>query len=827
MMTMLLSLTAMSARATFTSCYLYRHDVSDLTYTYNFNVARIAAHTRLIQDLDIDLKSNAYPNFDQSRNFTATFHSLVVDDQCNLIVATSAFFLSLVADTFAPKYPNVMFAARVTDDLPVDFPTNFAYFTVSMHQGLFRAGAVASRYVSDQSCIGFIATRLTRSWEPNAFYSGMVWANRTSRVSLLAVSLEEDTSADAEMAAADLMVTKGCEVIISVTTNNVLPSYVANAYPNVSTIGYAADSALTAGDSVLSSVYSDLQYFFYNLTIDAINATMPRMYSLNMSTEILLAELSPRSSVSLVAVADLAKGFADSVDVSCGSFTDRNGVYHAHLCVNSSNRNQYPYLDSRITFMPAFRSPIFCREGYYASYDPTTLALACLVCPANTYTPTAGLIACQPCEDGLTATEGSSGCTVPSNSSFELLLIIPIVVGTLAVLIVTGAVTASLLRVRVASSLDPRNAPPGPYVALAMLGVDGARSDRHWRHSLTNMCDVYDQLAAIISSVANEHKGYIFLSVGDVFMLAMKEPTDLVQLLGHVHERASRASWPCVIRLKIALHYGTPNIGESQSRKVAGGDDDKRKTYTGAEVDILRAMWKKEVEETCDVVLSDKAREHLEKGKGHHDVAGHDVVLYNLRDPTPFTSDDGKFLLQASELCFEVREQSPVEGGTSATSMTNPLSVGAPQFDAANNAGDNDARSGATPSETSETVDDDLTRLVTPSAISKEELDALRSLGVDLLQKFIRVFSFDDQVSIVTAIAKKLHVQSPQIPEMKTSAKKSFNVLRNSLRQICSQLLLSMDEMELHSWLDGVAAHVDDGRPAGEDTQASRAPLHS
>lgn len=817
--------------ATFTSCYLYRNDVSDLTFTYNFNVARIAAHARLIQDLSIDLKSNAYPNFDQSRNFTASFESLVNDDRCNLIVATSPTMLTLVADTFAVRYPNVMFVARVSDDLPDDFPPNFSYFTVSMFQGLFRAGAVASQYVTggSGSCIGFIATRLTRSWEPNSLYAGMSWANRTSSVALLAVSLEDDTSAEAETMAADLLVAKGCEVIVSVTSNNVLPTYIANAYPDVSTIGYAADSALTAGDSVLSSVYSDLQYFFYNMTIDAINATMPASYLLNMSTEVVLAELSPRSSVSLVSVAEAVKRYADAHDVSCLSFVDRYGVAHSNECVNSSNRDQYPYLNSQITFMPAFRSPLLCGAGYYASYDVSTLALTCNVCPANTYTSRAGLESCLPCETGLAAPVGSSGCSVPSNSSFELLLIIPIVIGSLAVVIVSGAIIASLFRVRVASSLDPRNAPPGPQVAMAMLGVDGARSDRQWRHSLTNMCDVYDQLAAIVSSVANDHKGYIFLSVGDVFMLAMNEPTDLVQLLGHVQERATRASWPCAIRLKMALHYGTPNIGESQSRKVAGGDDDKRKTYTGAEVDVLRSIWKKEIAETYDVVLSGKARENLE-AKGLGGVNGESAILYELQEPLAFTSDDGDVSLHTSDLRFIMRQQHHQgDGDTSASSMTNPLSVAMPQLDATTNTtGENDARSGATPSETSETVDDDLTRLVTPSAISKEELDALRSLGVDLLQKFIRVFSFDDQVSIVTAISKKLHVQSPQIPEMKTSAKKSFNVLRNSLRQICSQLLLSMDEMELHSWLDGVAAHINnDGRLAGEDTQAVRAPALS
>lgn len=813
-----------SSDALFTSCYLYRNDVSDLTFTYNFNVARIAAHARLIQDISIDLQSNAYPNFDATANFSEKFEKLAVTDGCNMIVLTSSRFLGLVR-MFAPIYPNITFIYRVSDSLPTIFPTNSAFYTVSIHQGLFRAGAVASHYVDDGGCVGFIANRFTRSWEADAFFRGMEWANRTGAVSLLLVLLGEDGSAANELNAADLLLTQqGCTVVITTTLNNVLPEFVGSMSSSAVSIGYGADAALTAGDSVLTSVYAGLEGFFYNITRDAILNTLPWSYEVNQSSEVILAELSPRSSVSLVSIADEAKTYADAHDCSCGNFTDQDGV-HRQLCVNISNRDNFPYLNNNIHFKAAYRPPTVCNPGTYASYDGTTFALSCIVCGPNTFAPIAGSKACIPCETGLVSAPGSSSCGAPQQSSFEALLVIPIVVGAIAGLLVCGAATVSMFRVRVAPSLDPRNAPSGPEVALAMIGVDGTRSERQWRHSLTNMCDVYDQLAAIISSVANIHKGYIFLSVGDVFMIAMDDTFDLVQLLGHVQERAAGASWPCSIRLKMAVHFGTPEIGESQSRKVPGGDDDRRKTYSGTDVEILRLLWKRELSEPHDLVVSDLARARLE-ARGTNETGC--MMMFELSEPVPLHMEDKRRTVAASDLRFLPRATPPLHssdltGGES--DHMNPLSIALPPLGDLGGSGDPDSRSGVSPSESSDNVDDDLSRLVTPSAISKEELDALRSLGVDLLQKFIRVFNFDDQVSIVTAIAKKLHVQAPQIPEMKTSAKKSFNVLRNSLRQICSQLLLSMDEVELHAWLDAVAAQMNEVEEhAEEDTQAAQAP---
>lgn len=808
---------------TFTSCYLFYSDVSDLSFTYNYNDARILAHSQLISvtsGYNIDLLSNVYSNFEETPDAAAALESLILDDGCNLIVSTSSKILAdFDLQAFAQAHPSVMFAQRTDGQVFSSTIPNYANIIIQETQHLFMSGAVASSQA--QTCVGFVYPHLMLSWQPNAFFRGFLWANR-SEMPLYVVHLDGDSSETAEARAISLLVKKGCDVIVSMTTNNIVNTQIAALNnESVMSVGYGSDASLIAGDSVLTSMFLSLTSLFYNITADAIDVyqghrtafSVPTFYA-NKSSEVSLADVSPRAASGMTQRAAQARSFADSTDCSCGTFADELGIVRSG-CLAEADKRNYPHLDNRIRHLSNWTPPSTCPPGTVVSYHVADFSLTCVECPAGYFAAYFGSSSCAACDGGLVSEAGSAACHVPHTSSFDTVLVVPIVLGGLVAIAVCVVALLLLLRTSVEPSRDPRNAPRGPTVAIAMIGVDGMQSDRNWRSSLTNMCDVYDRLASIVAPAANKRKVYTFVSVGDVVMIAGKDAGELLSLLTEVHDAAYATRWPCKIRLKLILHCGEPIIGES---KRLSGDDDVRITYSGTAVDLVRGLWRKDT--GCELTVTAAALQHVEL----------DATRCQVSAPLECAIEE-KQIYHASVVCVNFIDTADQQQPEAVELSLNPLDT-ASLNDGADVGGDGESRRGmSSASETSEGVEDDLARLVTPSAISKEELEALRSLGVDLLQKFLRVFTFDDQVSIVVSIAKKLHVQTPKIPEMKTAVKKSFNVLRNSLKHICNQLLMSIDEKELQQWLDAVTSHVqkreaNETATVKEDTQAVR-PLTS
>jgi hypothetical protein len=310
-------------------------------------------------------------------------------------------------------------------------------------------------------------------------------------------------------------------------------------------------------------------------------------------------------------------------------------------------------------------------------------------------------------------------------------------------------------------------------MCIAMIGVDSTRSDKRWRTNLGSMCAVYDTMSQLVIPQANEHRVYIFVLMGDVFMLAHSSPPVMIRLLAAVAKAALEADWPCCIELKMAMHIGVPTVVETEA-----GSERAKVSYRGADVDLVRAIWRRDVG-SAHVVLTHSSLPALVPDETKSFIVGEPVEA----------GVDGAEKVMIQLITFPM---------SNAKGPSNPLAVSDDSSDRAGQASDWE-----------DSIDDELSKLVTSStSIPPPQRELLKHLAVDLLQKFLRVLSFDDQVGVITTIASKLRVSLPRVPEMKTAMKKSFNVLKNSLRQICGQLLLSVDEREMTAWVRAISEHA-------------------
>lgn len=808
---------AAEANASFTSCYIYRDDVSDVSFTYGYNAARLAAHGSLLQDVQLDLRSNAYSDFVQVANATERLESILRSDGCNLVMTTSSGVMGNANLTdFAVRYPSVFFMERLAVQPPARpwAPSNYASYQTLMYQNIFAAGAIAAAQSS--SCIGVIYPYRTQRWIPNAVQQGAIWADITTPV--FAVMLGSSSNPQDEIGITDLLLKRGCDIILSVSTSSTVAQYVASLQRDtIMGIGFGQDASLTAGDAILTSVLEDFRYFFYNVTLAVINRTSIAPHTvLWRSTEMVVGDVSPRARSDIDDLAERVRDYISTNPVLCQAFSDQDGVRHTG-CIDNTQLQNYTFLDQRVHEMSGWQSSLKCPAGTYAEHDTLTFELQCHTCPPNTFSSTAGSTRCTACHEGLQSDAGSSACSTKSEEGFSRLLIIPIVIGAVLIIGVAALIAFALLRSTTEPTRDAANAPRGPRVAFAMIGVDGSRSDRQWRSSLATMCDVYDRLAAVVTPIANKHRVYTFVSVGDVVMLAASSTQTLFDVLVEVHHSAWSVAWPCTVYLKLVLHEGCPTVVEGRRGASAAS---KRVVYSGRDLDLLRSLWRHDT--THDLVLSESAMQCVTVPPEYRVLPAESYISPDLPLASMFTgvmvggtgfnpnsNESNRVPIMASKTA------AGGGGGAHKEVISNPLDLrmhnnddGEEELRQANGSMNSNSTS-VTGSEMSEAADDDLARLVAPTNISKDELDALCSLGVDVLQKFLRVFSFDDQVNIVSGIAKRLHVQAPRIPAMKTSVKRSFNVLRNSLKQICNQLLLSMDGRELQSWLRAVAQYMD------------------
>jgi hypothetical protein len=788
-------------RSSVTSCFVYNRNVLDLSFTYNFNKARIAAHVIVGNDHgSVTIFSKSISDFSDAANRTALLIGFLDGGQCDLVVSIDPnSWADVDISRIASMYPSIQFVENSAERLLRSkvSASNYAAFTFDVDTQFFAAGYLAGKQAS--KCVGAVYGNSPKTIV-TSFFHGLQHSGSTA--SLIAINVSTKNSA----LLVDLFGQAGCEVVFGMADETlVYPGLVATASEKYSimSIGLGNDASTIYGDSVLTSVYYDLTSLFANMTAQVVEE---KPFSIDsVIKEGIFAPLSTAARSS-----DFPPALQDGL---CGAtWTDKSGTVHTE-CPTLLQRLDFSAVDSRIDFRPALADPQYCPPGTYTSYNMSTFELSCPACQEGTFAASRGSAACSPCDAGLVAAAGSSACEPPEVVSKSWIIVVAVLVPLFVVILVVSLICL-FNRSGTDKSRDSSIAPRGPTVVLGMLGVDQTVSSKKWRSSLSRMCGVYDKIYFLVSSCATSNGVYVFTSVGDIVMVAASTEHQILSFFAAVSAEAAVTQWGCDVVLKFAMHTGTPSVLVNEQANA----DNARVAYTGPDVELLRLLWK--VESKCLVTASMSCTGGGEAGAP---AAVFTQQAHDAEQNIPFKGiiAYGKWRLEQSKpgSPATTAEQNASSAKKDEFSGSPPKTQKSeenvevaedddeePEKEVASNPLSRHSQSSDNRDET------DLDGLLDPPSLGKQQIEAIRGLCVDFIQKLLMVMQFEEQVSLVSHVATALHIPKPTISSTATR-KKSSNMLRPCTRLICQQLLATVDENEMLKWIAGLKE--EDGAQAG------------
>lgn len=779
---------AAAQRTAVTSCFVYYRNVLDLSYTYNFNKARIAAHMIVINEYtSVTFLSKSVSDFILAENGTVRTAQLLAfldGGHCDLCVSMDPLsWADVDINAVAARFPTIQFIENSAERLlrTTVAASNYAAFSFDYESQYFAAGYLAGKHSS--TCVGLVFTTGPAT-AVTSFYHGMQAA--VSGAALIATNVST-THSDLLV---DLFGKAGCEVVFAVSDRTlVYPGLVATAsdkYPMMS-IGIGNDASTIYGDSVLTSVFNDLTQFFADMTRKLVlgeTFTIPTM--LNAT---LVATLSPLANTAAKPV--IRDGLCDRV------WTDKEETVHT-TCPTALQRLSFSAVDRGVQLRPTLKGPTACPAGTTYQYNISDFNIICTKCLAGTFSAAAGATVCLPCENDLVAPEPGSTSCVPSPEESKAWVLVVAVLVPLFVIILILTLLWLINRSTADRSRDSAYAPRGPAVVLGMLGVDQTASSKKWRSSLSRMCTVYDKVYFLVSRTATANDVYVFTSVGDIVMVAAATEQKMLAFFSAAAAESAITPWGCEMVLKFAMHAGTPSVVVNEHANV----DTARVAYTGPDVELLRALWKVE---TRALVIASTAcvgggtatipqaeftpTVHNPEQNIHYKCINQYGTWVLPAAPPPGQHPDGdEFggrtkVGQQEEEAITLGEDEDEEGQEETEEKaTNPLS---------------------SKSLGSEGGAMELDGLLDPPSLGKHQIEAIRGLCVDFIQKLLMVMQFEEQLTLVSHIATALHVPKPAISST-PSRKKSSNMLRPCTRLICQQLLATVDEDDMLRWIAGL-----------------------
>ena len=788
---------------------MYYTNVLDLAFTYNYNKARIAAHVFVSSTYpNATVVSKSISDFSIAANRTDQLLSFLVEGQCDLVVSVDPrSWQDVDIASVAALYPSVQFVENSAERLLRSFVSspNYDAYTLDLDTPFFAAGYVAGKQA--QTCVGAVYGQTPGTYV-TSFYHGLVHAG--SSASLIAINASTANSG----ILANLFGEAGCEVLVSFAdeylTYPSLVASMASKYPQLMSIGLGADASTIYGDSVLTSVYFDLTQLFINFSTQILQGGQLQIDGV-VETKY-LAELSP-----LAVDAQLALVFQDGL---CGGlWKDTTGTVYTS-CPSRLQRLDFNAIDNNIALRPPLTDPANCLAGSFTLYSSSDFSLTCPACGLGQYSATAGSASCTSCDPGLvTLRPGSVSCQTPSDSSKTWIIVVGVIVPLVGIALIAVLVW-TLNRQPADLSRDSSIAPRGPVVVLGMLGVDQAQSNKKWRSSLSKMCNVYDKIYSIVSRSATAQGIYVFTSVGDIVMVSTATEHQMFMFFESVSAEAQQTNWGCDIKLKFAMHVGTPTVifNEQVNAETA------RVAYTGPDVDLLRSLWKVEHPAAlvtissacggggapnhppaeCSAVAQGAANEQTVSyravfayGKWRSQSLPEDKPV-DAGVPPPVKHNDEfsgarALSVKTEEEASSVQEEEEIEA---QTETSNPLSAVA---------------SGGTASQGEMELDG----LLDPPSLTKNQIEAIRGLCVDFIQKLLMVMKFEEQVTLVSHVASALHIAKPVISTT-PFGKKSSNMLRPCTRLICQQLLATIGENEMLRWIAGLKSEIPESPAAAQ-----------
>ena len=616
--------------------------VSDLGYSFSFNSARLAVE----EDLKVKYPSTPF-TFVSVQNVaygistdeqTALVQSFISDGFHCIIGADPIVFGDKFED-FILNFTNVTFVALQAFSGYVPHPNRLAMMA-DPSAGYFVAGAAAASL--SKSCVAFILSWAEdQQGPPNAyagFLAGVRSVNSTLTVHALSEESWEDDFADTVLASA--FMEKGCEVIAHYSDPRVIDVAVLNAeMPGVFSVGPHSNLQEYVGDSVLVAAFPDYKAHFLQIAQDLLNTG-----GLNQSRYVngTFTHFFVTSSVSANAPAAAAAAFATASahvvaakgEVVCGVWSLAKG---GQLPLKKNGCYDYTVpppslpVDPHVVVHPHFTDPAGCLAGSYYNYsfDVNGLfSLSCIPCPVNTFGASSGMQQCTPCSAGTTTlAPGATQCHVPA-PSYSLIIEIVVPIGGCCV------VAAFLLffcqRHRRRNVRAPRAAP------LCLLFTDVESSTSLWQKHPDGMAKSMEIHHTVIRRVIDTCDAYEVKTVGDSFMIAVKNIVDAAIVANEIQRSLREAEWPkemvCPydekskdghgLRVRIGLHYCTdlhPTYEPLQQYY----------DYYGNDVNISARV------ESCaeggQVLMTEETKDQLVLDEDFETLLGDDVVieLYN------------------------------------------------------------------------------------------------------------------------------------------------------------------------------------------------------
>lgn len=561
-------------------CYSYFGSISDLGWTFSFNLGRLKTHEALVR---------AFPGYifesvaTQNAFFVGNATKIVEDyalGGCNVILTNNELLLGGHDDYFTSRFPAVQFVllndAKVSN---FDFP-NRVYVGFDYAQGYFIAGAGAAAQSS--SCIAFLAA-WSAFLNPVAAFSGFLKGVRSVNATIPVHVISQNSwyYPDSDVVLTDAFVSHGCDIIAHYSDPREVDLRVSSAAAasgkNLLSIGPHSELQQYVGDTVLSSVYLDWSAVLVPilttfLQTGALNQTAP-IFKGVVDNVMTVAVASPLASdAARTAMASATATIMSGTKPVCGPLTLSNGqayVYNSGNCVTLNENIASFITDAHTIVHPSYTDRTACAAGTFYRYEMENglLELTCTPCGANTYSSIAGSAVCAACESGTIADAGSASCKKPpllSNGA-----VAGIVVGGVAAL----ALVSLYLFLSRGSVRRNRNAPR--EAPLCLLFTDVESSTSLWQTFSSSMAVAMETHHRVIREVIEACDAYEVKTVGDAFMIATKSVVDGTLVAIQIQRALQSASWPSDLkyghtngdaanwnglRVRIGVHYCTDVI---------------------------------------------------------------------------------------------------------------------------------------------------------------------------------------------------------------------------------------------------------------------------
>lgn len=588
-------------------CYVVPNRMTDLGFSYNFNVARRRVHAEL---------ALAFPGYTlgsalvqdtsalSTSSLNVTLRRFIQTKQCSLVMSVgllsgSSNFLYLIP----PDFPDVRFveySARVAVDdagvLPAPLPPNMRGFTLGFTSAWFAAGVAAA--VQCNRCVGFLSPFENQVFSVNAFARGMRWAAERGWVrpenayrnstSCPLYSITQNSFFDpvAEEQVATLFIEKGCDLIAYWNDDQTISAVVAEHMANmrggsrlrttalvddgqqVFSLSYNVDATLLWGDSVFVSVVVTPDVVLRPMITDAmLNRSLTSVVA-NGTAGAKLSAFSPLANRTAVAAATAAYDTLRHENLWCGGFQATDGSWWYHGCMREEMLfvTRPTVLDVLVHRLPPFVKRTACPSGTRAVYDDlVNFSLRCEGCPADSVSNNTGV--CIRCPAHQQPDGNQSGCiprlVVPAQSVKVETVVVPSVVGIAAVLAISLGVVYALMRLgylrgKLGVNVAPsRRVSPwfGPHVGIVIVAVDPLRSAKVWRDQVDFASNALDDISNLVADACVKYEAHIAVVVADVHLLITESPVSAIRVADAIlHDfRALDNSTSRHLRLRVAV----------------------------------------------------------------------------------------------------------------------------------------------------------------------------------------------------------------------------------------------------------------------------------